>query len=175
MNTVAKADNPARVLLILSIAVCAVVLAPLAAQAGTIQCDGEVLSVLTYARGQSEGNVVAKVKLDSGASYVWTLCSLNEDKLVNGVATSKNGAELIAAQETYTSTCKAIFNSLHVAKSTGKKIRLAFLDNIFATCSEVPNWGGVVNVPGEDDPGERLGAWDAFYYIEVLQADVAQP
>ena len=141
------------------------------AQAGTTKCDGEVKSILVYARGQSEGNVVVKIKLDNGSTYVWTLCNLNEDKLVGGVATSKNGAELIAAQESYSATCQSISSMSHIAKATGKKLRIAFLDNVFPTCADVPTWGGILGVD-TDDPGDRLGAWDGFYYLELLDADV---
>lgn len=156
---------------ILALTVLTALFTPLAASAGTILCEGEVQSILTYARGQSEGSVVVKLKLDTGTAYSWTLCNLNEDQLVNGVATSKNGAELIAAQESYSLTCQTILNSAHVAKATGKKLRLAFLDNIFPTCADVPVWGGTQGVDS-DDPAGRLGAWDGLYYVELTKADV---
>ena len=156
--------------LFLALAILASLFVSTSAQAGAISCDGEVKSVLLYARGQSEGNVVVKIKLDGGSTYVWTLCNLNEDKLVGGVATSKNGAELIAAQESYSATCQETSNMAHIAKATGKKLRLAFLDNVFPTCADVPAWGGILGAD-TDDPAGRLGAWDGFFYIEVLDAD----
>ena len=43
------------------------ILTPWQATAGVVNCDAEVLSVLTYARGPSEGNVIVKAKLDASA------------------------------------------------------------------------------------------------------------
>jgi hypothetical protein len=174
MFPVAKVKNVARQYLILTIAVCSVILAPVAARAGTIVCDGEVLGVMVFARGQSEGLVVVKLRLDNGSTYPWTLCNLNEDKLVNGVATSKTGHELIAAQDSYAGTCRGILSTVQIAKATEKKLRVSYLDNVFATCSDVPIWSGTVNAD-TDDPSGRLGAWDGLYYVELLKADVAQP
>ena len=151
-----------------------VLFSPLVARAATIVCDGEVQSVLVFTRGASEGLVVAKLKLDNGSAHAWSLCNLNEDKFVNGVATSKDGKELFAAQESYAATCKALLSSAQIAKATSKKLRLAFLDTVFATCADVPSWGGLVGADN-DDPAGRLGAWDGLYYAEVLHADVAAP
>ena len=142
------------------------------AEAEVISCDGEVRDILVYARGQSEGNVVVSVKLDGGGVRAWTICNINEDKIQGGVAVSKNGKPLLAAQDSYSSTCKTLLNSIHIGKATNRKVRFAFLDSTFPTCESVPSWGGVVG-GDSDDPGGRLGAWDGLFYIQVLGLEAA--
>ena len=138
-----------------------------ALQAGSINCTGTVQSIGLFTRGANEGEVYVAVRLDGASSNEnWTLCNIDEGKDV-----AKTGQALIAAADSYAATCAKVWDQVALAYAMGKKVRFYFLDNVFSTCDDVPDWNGPL-VPGEDDPGERLGAWDGLWFVQVLPTDV---
>lgn len=148
-------------------------LAPSASLAGTTKCKGTVAELTVYAYGPWEGAL--RVEIEGGfGSKSWILCSLDEGRTdANGDHRAKNGQLVSAVNDTSREACESAFDLLVLARATNAEVQISFLnsgsgaDPVFDSCDTVPEDGGITQVAGEDDPGQRLGGWDSFYGVTV--------